>query len=379
MLLNNVNIPFGVGLIDSLKIRVKMERIKILDKRIITQYIAYYPDLESLDGDSHNGDEFGFEFKNPEPYTRIIDGITYRFYPKAFITPRKTAEEYMVFQVSAKMLKHSYFDGITKKNIKNIVDDINSFKIIKVELEDFLQGFVSDIDICINQLIALKPLKIAFSFINNFALSGKKALINQFLQEKSQNIGLEFNKREKATNTTPYCKIYHKGFELQGKSVVFYKSFLEPMRKSVLDNLVRYEFTVKAAKHKKHLQSLGFSAEFKTLSDLLNTSQDELTKIAKSGIANYLEPKRKSKILSMDMTPMDTMIAYYIQELIILGFPEDKLLGFQHLMEDKPVQRSQCKTKAKKIINYIKDKDKVLKDKIELNNESKQFLKNIGL
>lgn len=381
MLQQNLHIPFNVGLIDSLRVRVKMDRLKILDKRIITRYIAYYHDLQALDND-YDGEYFGDEYKNPEPYTKIINGITYRFYPKAYITPRKTAEEYMVFQISAKMLKSKYFEGITKHNIQDIVNDINSFNVVRVSLQEFLQGFISDIDICINQLIALKPLKIAFGLIQNFALPGKKPLINMFFQhqnEKTLNVGLEFNKREKASNTTPYCKIYHKGFELQTKSKDFYNNYLVPMKASVIDNLVRYEFTIKASKHKKYLHSKGFSSEFKTLEDLLNTSQKELTKIAKSGIANYLEKKPKNKINPNDFTPMDLMISFYIQELINLGFDEERLLGFQYLMEDKPVQKSLCKTKAKKIIAYMKNKDKVIKEKIEKNEQANEFLRVLGL
>nr|WP_294931311.1 hypothetical protein [uncultured Flavobacterium sp.] len=372
---------FNTGLIDSLKIRVKLEKVKILDKRLITDFIAYYPDIAHLDDDGTEQQKLGDNYRKAEPFTKIINGITYRFYIKAFIDSKKQAHEYIVFQISAKMLKSKYFEGITAENYRSIVDDINSFGVIRISTKDFLEGLVSDIDICINQLIDLKSLKTAFSLILENPNSGKKPLLHHISQSNSikntNNLGLDFNKREKATNTTPYCKIYHKGFELLSKSITFYKAFLEPMKASVIDNLVRYEFTIKAHKHKEYLCKQGFKADFKTFFDLLKASPRDLALIAKSGIVHYIEPKAKSKV-DKELNPSDIMVQFYIENLIKLGFDQEKLLGFTHLI-DCPVSRSRTKTKAKKLIDDLKNRDKNLKTQIINNERSNKFLQNIGV
>lgn len=372
---------FNVGLIDSLKVRVKLDKVKILDKRLITDYIAYYPDIETLDNDGNEQQKLGDNFRKAEPFTKIINGITYRFYIKAFIDSRKLAHEYVVFQISAKMLKEKYFEGISAFNYRTIIDDINSFGVLHIKREDFCEGLVSDIDICINQLIDVKSLKTAFSLILHNPNSGKKPLLHHISQsdtlKNTFNLGLDFNKREKATNTTPYCKIYHKGYELLSKSIAFYKAYLEPMKTSVIDNLVRYEFTIKAHKHKEYLCKNGYKADFKTFYDLLKARQDDLTKIAKSGLPHYIEAKVKSKI-NTELSPMDVAMQFYIENLIKLGFDKEKLLGFTYLI-DCPVSRSRTKSKAKKLIDDLTNRDKNLTIQIQNNERSNKFLQNLGV
>lgn len=374
---------FNTGLIDSLKIRVKLEKVKILDKRLVTDFIAYYPTIEALDNDGHEQERLGDNIRKAEPFTKIINGITYRFYIKAFIDANKIAREYVVFQISAKMLKERYFEGITVENYQMIVNDINSFGVLHVSKKDFLEGLVSDIDICINQLIDLKSLKTAFSLILQNPNKGKLPLIHQFNQSNTVkntfNVGMDFNKREKASNTSPYCKIYHKGFELLSKSITFYKAYLEPLnyKSSFLDNLVRYEFTIKAHKHKEYLVNKGFKAEIKTFFDLLSANPKDLKLIAQSGLKHYIEPKEKSKV-NNELSPMDVMIQFYQENLIKLGFDEQKLLGFTYLIEC-PVAKSRSKSKAKKLLDDLKNRDKNIKAQVQQNYRSQNFLKNLGI
>jgi hypothetical protein len=367
---------FNTGLIDSLKIRIKLDKVQIIDKRLVEDFIEYYPNIQQLDNDT---EENGYELKKAKPLTKIINGVTYRIYVKAFIGQNKQANEYVVLQVSAKMLLHQYFEGITKNNIDVILNNINSLGIIRLTKETLLDGLVSDIDICINQLIDEKSLKSAFGFIRNFPAHSKKPLIHFISQSQtngSRNLGIDFNKREKATNSTPYCKIYHKGFELLSKSVVFYNSYLSPMRSSVIDNLVRYEFTIKASKHKEYLCKKGFKADFKTFGDLLNTKPKELLLIAQSGLKHYLEKQTKSKI-DTNQKPTEIVLQYYIENLINLGFDTEKLLGFTYLI-DCPVSRSTTKTRVKKLVSKLTADDNQKKRELEQNNRTNNFLKNLG-
>ena len=362
---------FNVGLIDSLKLRIRKDKIKVLDKRLISDFIKYYPSEDLIDE----------QVNNAEPLVIIVNGITYRFYFKAFITEQKTAQEYLVLQVSAKMLKQSYFEGITINNYKSIVDDINALNVVKITYEAFLDALVSDIDICINQLIDEKSLRTAFSLILNHPKPSKKPLIHHISKTHHIkgiiNLGIDFNKREKATNTTPYCKIYHKGIELETKSNEFYTTYLSPMKKSFIDNLVRYEFTIKASKHKKYLNENVIPFESKTMYDLLKIEPKTLTHIAKSGLPHYLEETQKLRNIG-ELSPTDIAISYYINNLIQLGFSEDKLLGFTYLI-DCPVSRSRTKTKFKSLIENVTTNNKSVSIKIKENDRAKQFLYNIGL
>lgn len=377
----NLYFMFNICTIDSLKIRVKLDKVKIIDKRLITDFIAYYPTIEAFDNDGTQHSKLGDDYRKAEPFTKIINGITYRIYIKAFIDKNKTAHQYVVFQISAKMLKQKYFQGITAQNYGMIVEDINAFGVLKISKNDFLQGLVSDIDLCINQLIDLKSLKTAFAFILQNPNAGKLPLIHHINQSNTLkntfNLGMDFNKREKASNAAPYCKIYHKGFELLSKSKIFYKTYLHPMRTAVLDNLVRYEFTIKAHKHKEYLINKGFKADFKTLFDLLSANPNDLKLIAQSGLKAYIDPKETTN-LEKDQSPTDIMLQYLFAELILSGYDTEKLLGYAHFI-DCPVAKSRSKTKGKKLIDDLLHRNKNVKDKIQQNNRSTNFLKNLGI
>jgi hypothetical protein len=115
------------------------------------------------------------------------------------------------------------------------------------------------------------------------------------------------------------CKIYHKGFELQSNQTFLHQTIY----KLVLDNLIRYEFTIKAYSTKNTSnQKKGFKADFKTLNDLLLWSHKS-TLIAKSGLKTLYWGIRKVKI--------ETSISYRYYASILssstdpLGFDEEKL------------------------------------------------------
>jgi hypothetical protein len=388
---------FNVALIDSLKIRVRLSAVQVIDRRMIENYIEYYPNIHALDDDGgeiydrdsgklyydqHDQDKISNKAK---PLTKIINGITYRVYIKAFIDSQKMAQEYVVFQISAKMAKSDYFSGVTIKNLPGIVEDINALGWIHITQGTLLQGLISDIDICINQLIDEKSLRTAFAFINAHPNPGKKPLLHTISRTKYGvgvvNLGIDFNKREKATNTTPYCKIYHKGYELLNKSVDFYKAYLEPLRASMLDNLVRYEFTIKAARHKRYLCDKGFNADFKTLADLLAAREKDLRAIARSGIPHYVEPLQKPKTAS-ELNPTQIVLQYYIKHLVQLGFDQEQLLGFTYCFPETDsgrVQKSQMKSKMKKFIEEITADDKKTNRKILENGRANSFLKALGI
>lgn len=363
---------FSTGLIDSLKLRILKDKITIVDERLISSYVKYYTTLDMIDE----------EVNDSEPLTIIINGITYRYYFKSYPNKRGFSEEYLVLQISAKMVKEDYFSGITKKNVKNIIRDINEQKIVYVSEAVFLDGLVSDIDICVNQLIDIESYDNALKLLKNNPKASCEPLLHYIRKTNSQgkilNLGLDFNKREKATNARPYCKIYHKGFELQTKSVEFYNCYLAPMRSSFLDNCVRYEFTIKAYKHKEYLTKLGLlKIDLKTLKDLLSIKPKDLLIIAQSGIENYVhKPKPKKNLNTGNIN--DDLISFLMQELFYCGKTLDDIKNFLHTVENKDK-----KSIAKRKINNLYDKlifgNSSLLNRLETNEKTNKFLGLLGL
>ena len=360
-----INIPTNTPLVDSLRIRVKMTKVKILDRRLVDDYVAYYPTMDLLDD---------VVCKAP-PYVRVINGITYRFYVKAYITPKKVSELYLVLQLSAKMLKKKYFQGLSGSNINDVYNDIMSFRIFHFPISTLLDGLVSDIDFCINNYITIKSFDVARRALKSSLLPSKESIV--WFPNKEGNKGVEFNKRDKATNTTPHCIIYHKGAELLSqKTVTFYNAYLSPISSGVLDKLFRFEFTVRNAKHKEYLKKKGFlKSSLKTLSDLFKLPLTERMAICKSGIPHYTEGR--VKLATDGLNPTDIAIQYYMQNLIELGFDTERLLGFTHLVDD-PSSRSRIKSRFKKILNGFTSVNENVNALLRQNNEASMFLKSIG-
>ena len=357
---------FNAGFVDSLKVRIRLSKVKILDKTIVQQYKRYYPITDIYAVDTHN----------PEPFTKIINGITYRFFVKSYIDNNRVTDEYLVLQLSAKMVKTDYFNGITLKNLPALLDDLNAFNVFYINYETLLQGLISDIDICINQLIDMQSYRTALGLIKNFPKESKAPLIC-IHDRKNGNLGVEFNKREKATPTAPYCKIYHKGNELLTKSYSFYNSYLSPMKTSVIENLVRYEFTIKTSKHKQYLQKQGYDVELKTFNDLLVLTPHELKEIAKSGLNHYLD-SGKTEIKKGESTkPAEIKEKYFINELIRLGASERTILGYKDMIAD-PSSKTRATQKTKKIIKELKEENIHISSKFTNNNEVNNFLNTFG-
>lgn len=244
-----------------------------------------------------------------------------------------------------------------------------------------MNALVSDIDICINQLIDIKSYETAISLMNSFPKSSCKPLLHMIKRTNKQgkilNLGLDFNKREKATNSRPYCKVYHKGIELQTKSAQFYNTFLSPMKASFLDNLVRYEFTIKAYDHKKYLIEKNLlKSDLKTFKDLLDIKPAELTNIAKSGLNHYLEPRKMATVVS-GLNPIDTLISFYMSELINKGSDIDDL---KHVLNsfECPVTKSRIKTKINAILKHINNENPTIEKQLKNNEICNNFLKNFG-
>jgi len=175
--------------IDSLRVNLPLSKIEIVDPRFNAPFTRVYPGLEEIDpetgqimhvigfpGDKRtkrvNGkwvqvkEKKKNKLEQKPDHIEVLHGITYRFYFKKFIEPGykeklklnpdyvPVSSEFCVVQLSAKMCKEKYFEGLTLENIADIVNDINSFGIIEVDLPTFLEyGNPLDIDVCTNYLL----------------------------------------------------------------------------------------------------------------------------------------------------------------------------------------------------------------------------------
>lgn len=201
---------------------------------------------------------------------------------------------------SAKTLKESYFDGINKLNIDDIVDFINSEGVLTVSKRDILESRVVDTDICVDYVLNSTSTEDFFKFSQ--AISSLKKATSPNLFNELKNKGIEWSKREKvgkAYKTKQFLKFYDKNLELKNKSQKFYDAYLKdnPFVKLVPDKQVRVETTIKNSAHWN-----TYGLEIKTLSDLLNLDLSKHLEILERPINYYLDGNKAVKH-SAKLTP----------------------------------------------------------------------------
>jgi len=352
-------IPLNELIIDSFRLRIPLEKVQIIDQTLVSQYCKYYPDLEAID-DMVN---------EPSPFVSVINGITTRIFIKSYRDGKKT-ESYIVFTVSAKMLRQSYWEGITSSNLEFLYNTLIAFNVFYCDFRTFCNALITDIDICTNFRVKEKILDQAFTSIEQAIKPKLYKHLNVFRQ--AMNYGLELNKREKASPSVPYIKIYHKEKELLTKSIDFYKNYLEPC---YITDLVRLEMNIKNAKHKKYLNKSYPELKFQTVNEFLQLDKVMLMKILLSGLPLYINSIPKSKPIK-GLSPTDIILKYYIENLINLGFDKDKLMGWQHHFGTDQSQlnaKSRKKKDMKDLIERIMV-DEYLEIKVNQNGELQEFL-----
>lgn len=339
--------------IDSLKLRIPLYKVKFVDSTFAEKYQKIF--LETGELDEHiNLDKHKVDIKN---------GITTRI-AIVYSLRGSFRQEQIEIQCNAKQLESRYFEGINQETIKTIYEYIINLKIIYVSFKDFLDAYVSDIDFCYD--VRVSPLAMAEAnteIYRNVKLSYYKFVSKPFRQLK-KNVGIQFNSREKATPARPYIKIYHKTLELETKSNIFAEAYLQNQD---WNDIGRLEYTLKNAKHKKHLD-----LHFQTLEDLLHVDTNILENFIFSGILQYIVKKTILKEYS-DLSPTDRLLLLYINRLVEKGADKQSIYSALHIFKN-PQERSRMKKKLKQLVENVDDKERMV-----ANQETMNFLRKLRL
>lgn len=262
--MNHFDIPLNVGLIDSLTLFVELEKIKVIDYKLITPFQVYYEDTAEIIED----------LNPPKPIYIDSNGIRFRFSKVVWTHPKTNETKEMVcITITAKMLRERYFEGINKDNIKDICEYINSHNIISIDLETLLNANVNDVDICMNYRLEFKAYQSALKMLYDMVKPSKKHAVELYPRNENQrineNIGLSYSRRETAKIGTPFIKFYNKAYELVNNSVEFYNLYIFPQLRYglTLKNLIRKEITIRNAQHKASLLKT-ISYKYRQITDI---------------------------------------------------------------------------------------------------------------
>ena len=281
--------------IDSLKVRIPLRKVKILDESINEIVLRV----------SEKSGEV-LESKENTKTSRDEKGIKTTFSIEQRATKFDTIP-YLIILVNAKQLGSKYFEGITTHNITDLHKYLLSLKVAQFSLNELLKSECTDIDIKKDFEAQDGKMKEVFKAMKDNATPSEDYDKGCKLFWKKDNKGLQFNKRETTKYTTaPFLKIYSKTLDLKGKSNIFAMAYLD----NIPQDLWRMEYTVK---NKKHLQAFDIG---NTFADLLSLSQEQLEAISQKSLKAVLEKRIKPLMqLSDNIPPKDLIL---VNSLIML-------------------------------------------------------------
>lgn len=343
--MKKITVPTNKPTIDSLSVWIDKKKCKIIDTRLTSQTTKIYIDTGEVDND----------ITPPKPLSIESQCKTIRV--RAGLK-QIAQREYIHITITAKMLKENYFQGITKNNIEQIYKTFIEQKIFICTYETFLNGIANDIDICINYYIEeydnFKKLINAFKKIVE-----KKNSINIYRDKKNDeekeinqnNIqGIDIGNRQQANYKNPYIKIYFKYIELITRSKKFKNLYL---KNTEIENLIRYEATIKNGKIIKRLANKGIIKPFKTLKELLELEEKELKQFIEWSHKQYTKQTMITENKG-ETTPTETIIQQLLKMVIEAEiYNTDEIIPIikhQQINENKTTQRTN-KQRIQNILN----------------------------
>lgn len=292
-----LNIPFGIVKLDSLRVLIPAE--EVTNNSPVNKAVQLF--------DNETGSFFSEVFqKNAMAFNHR--GCTIRIALTSQTRGRTHEGDAIMLNVwaisiTAKMIS-KYFDGITRDNIHECYEYTQSMEEgLKFSYDSFLRGMITDTDYAIDFPINPEELNEIGNYVKRATKPDLISYFNQFKQKN--NIGFEFNKREKATPGKPFVKIYHKTLEIRNKNEAWSRSLKD------LPQIARLETTIKNGKFWK-----GAGMEMpKTLNELLSVNSQQIKEYT-MGVIDRNYTGRIDKIKPMTRATGDQWKNELLRELI---------------------------------------------------------------
>lgn len=328
--------------LDSLKLLIPLENIDKYDKNLNKETLLIYSDF-------WDGNDQIIQHNKRSPLIVEFQGfkITYG-YTSLF------GNEYVYVLFNSKFLKHRYFEGITKSNIKIIYDFIISHGIISLSFSSFLNSNTVDTDIKYDfDLYEEQFVKFIYDRKNQIKYSKIFA--------DSPNLGIQYNNRQSAKPSSPFVKYYSKFQELDTRSKLFKDTYLPKFSN---ENLRRCEVTIKNSSHRLFLERKTSLVIPKTLLQWLNLSQISYKKIFLSCVNQHendfaFKPIKKVSRNVNQLSSTKYFIYCMMLEYKKLGYSPKMLLNLydQRIDISDKVHTSQ-KSRLKKLLKQLQEIEK---------------------
>ena len=283
--------------VDSLKIRIPLNRVKVLDSSIGDTVARVSMTTGNI-----------LEEAPTTKASRDENGIKTVFSIEQRATQHRTVQ-YLVILINAKQLGARYFEGITLSNVVELHSYLMGLEVVVFSLKELLKGECTDIDFRKDFTAGEEEMKEALNHMHQQATPSTDYDKGSKLFWKKDNKGLQFNKRTTTKiKTAPFLKVYSKSLDLLHKSNVFALAHFD----TIPQNLWRLEFTIK---NKKHLDSFGIGNK---LEDVLSIPADSIEAMCTKSLKAVLTPNKKLGPQVEDKTTIPPRDVFEVNGLIML-------------------------------------------------------------
>jgi len=347
--------------LDSLRLEIPIKQCEVVGK-IKIPYIKVSVEAGNIIEGSLDEPLFDLQQIHKE------NGITFRVQLMRRTLGNNQFEDRYILQISSKMLRGRYFEGISAENINEIYEYIQSLNILKFSKEAFMNAYAYDIDLAMDVKCSREGWLKLCRKVNANLNPSKFKYVNLF--GSSDNTGLELNRREKATNEAPFVKLYHKSTEMLSKSAEFNGLYFNGQDHKI----GRLEFSLKNRAHVKHL-----GLEIKSLFDILHVENIKLKNILTTQVRKCYMEKRIIKAQIEGRLPIkDDMLYNLIRLCIENGEDAEFFYRFAERYDGDYTEKSRYRRLIKKWIELEEFKNG-LDTNLEENKEGNAVGRMLGL
>jgi hypothetical protein len=278
-------------------------------------------------------------------------------------------EERIVIQVNAKMLRERYFEGITKDNLRVVYDYIIGLGLIQFDYETFLDGYVYDVDICMDVETDVDVFEKMLRRLVKSVKPSQYRKVNAFFRDN--NVGVELGTRDKSTASNPYLKFYAKGLELCHKETRYnkkpnqYGEFNRYWLGDEYYNLGRLELTIKNREMFAELglttkDANGFEFPIKLFRELLDVDKQKLKSIITSIVKEkYMDKRVNINLGDGKVLPKDDFVLHLIAYLVDAGESRDFFMDIADRYVGDYTQKSRYRKTVNKYLDNVAFREKL--------------------
>jgi len=356
-----------VASIDSICYRISLSDIEIINHNLLDKRIK--SEINTRTG----------EVIEETPIKKNSLKILRNAYHIYFAIQRFPDKDFLVIHINSYLLENRYLEGISMQNIELIYTNIMKCEVVKLSFEDFLsKGILSDIDIKKDVTISKDEFRKGIKELHKASLSRKSVGLGSNPFDNNNNLGIEWNSREKATPTAPFIKIYCKELQSVMKDAKLLKDEEQPFFETYvghqnLKDIVRIETTIKNLKSARR-----YGIENLSLLEVMKLTSEQLNKIIVTALNLNLERRTPivNKTKNLDkLTPNELLIYIHIDNML-RNQNNDIEMAIEYTLnyfEDK-VAKSRMKAKLLDVYSqHIERQTYVVKSK-----KINEFFTNIG-